>query len=98
MLYDLSHQIMDDKGAPAVDETGKPAEMKTILSRALLTDTADNASTKLERFELWLKLKGAAVALELSTEEAALIKSASKVYSTLIHGQLVHWIEQRIQS
>jgi hypothetical protein len=96
MQYDLTHQVVDDKGEAAVDENGKPADLKTILSRALLTDTADNTSTKLERFELWLKLKSAAVAVEFSTEEAKLIKDASKVYPTLIHGQLVHWIEQRI--
>lgn len=95
MIYDLTHVLVDDKGEPAVDETAKPAELKTVLSRALLTDTADNAASKLERFELWLKLKGATAALELSTEEAKLVKEASKVYSTLIHGQIVHWIEQR---
>lgn len=95
MIFDLTHQITDEKGDPAVDETGKVASLKTILNRSLLTDTADNAKSKLERFELFLKIKGAALELELSTEEAKLIKDASSIYPTIIHGQLVHWIEGR---
>jgi hypothetical protein len=96
MIYDLSHQIINEKGEPAVDETGAPASLKTVLGRAVLTDTADNAGTKLQRFELWLKLRSAALAVELTTEEASLIKQASSIYSTLVHGQVVHWIEGKI--
>lgn len=97
MLYDLTHQLVDDKGEPAVDETGKAASLKTILNRAILADTADNAKSKLERFELFLKLKAASFQVELTTEEAKLIKDASSIYPTLIHGQLVHWIEGKLR-
>lgn len=96
MLYDLSHQLVDDVGNAATDAEGKAAELKTVLSKALLTDTADNAKSKLERFELWFKVKSAELKLELSNEEAKLIKEASSVYSTLIHGQIARWIENKL--
>lgn len=98
MLYDLSHQIVDEKDAPALDEKGQPADLKTVVNRALLTDTADNAKSKFERFELYLKVKAAKVAVELTAEEAKLIKDASSVYPTLVMGQLVHWIEGKLTS
>lgn len=93
MEHDLTHQIVDEKGSPAVDESGKPAELKTVISRAVLTDTATNTASKLERFELWLKVRAAGAKLVLTTEEAKLLKDASSVYSTLIHGQIVAWLE-----
>lgn len=93
MQYDLSHQLVDEQGKPATDETGSPAALKTVLSRAVLTDTADNAVTKLERFEVWLKLKASELIVDLTNEEAALIKKASSVYPTLVYGQIVKWVE-----
>lgn len=96
MIYDLSHQITDTDGNPAVDETGGPVPLRTVLSKAILADTQHNADSKLQRFELWLKIRAAALALELTTEEATLLKEASSIYPTLIHGQLVHWIEGKL--
>lgn len=96
MIYDLSHQLVDEKGEPAVDETGKPAVLKTILSRALLTDTADNVKSKIERFELWFRLKTSELEVELSHEEAKLLKEATSIYSTLAYGQLVRWLDGKI--
>ena len=93
MQYDLTHQLVDETGKPALDEKAEPAMLKTVLTRAVLTDTAENAASKLERFELWLKLKSAELVVDFTTEEAALIKKASAVYSTLIHGQIVKWVE-----
>lgn len=97
MLYDLSHQIVDETGKPALDETGKPAELKTVISRSLLTDTAENAKSKLERFELWMKLKAHGLEVDFTNEEAKLIKDASSIYPTLVMGQLIHWIEGKIK-
>ena len=96
MQFDLSHQILDDKGEPAKDELGKAADLKTVLSRALLTDTADNAKSKLERFELYMKLRASELKADLTTEEAKLIKDASSVYPTIVYGQLVRWIEGKV--
>lgn len=98
MLYDLSHQIVDEKDTPALDEKGNPAELKTVLNRALLTDTADNAKSKFERFELYLKIKAAKLTVELTTEEAKLIKDAASVYPTLVMGQVIHWVENKVST
>lgn len=93
MEYDLSHQIVDEKGEPAKDESGNPAPLKTVLSRAVLADTAENAKSKLERFELYLKLKASELVADLTTEEAKLIKDAASIYPCLVYGQIVAWIE-----
>lgn len=91
MNVDLTHQLVDFEGNPATDEDGKPADLKKVISKALLTDTAENAKSKFERFELWIKLKLAEVEAELTTDEAALIKEAASVYSTFIAGQIAFW-------
>jgi hypothetical protein len=93
MQYDLSHQLVDEAGKPAIDETGAPAPLKPVLARAILTDTADNAKSKWERFELWIKLREAELVVDFTTEEAKLLKDAASVYPTLIFGQIVKWLE-----
>jgi len=97
MEYDLTHQIVDEAGDPAKDEKGNAAALKTVLSRALLADTAENAKSKFERFELYLKLKLSELKVDLTNEEAKLIKEAASVYPTLVYGQLVHWIEGKFK-
>lgn len=96
MIYDLAHQIVDGDGEPAKDADGNLVPLKKVLSQAVLADTAHNAESKLERFELWLKIRSANLKLELTTEEALLLKEASSVYPTLVHGQLVRWIEGKL--
>jgi hypothetical protein len=91
MTFDLTHQLVDPDGNPALDENGKPAEFKKVVGKALLTDTADNAKSKFERFELYLKTKLAGAEVELSAEEAKLIKEAASVYNTFIAGQIAFW-------
>jgi hypothetical protein len=91
MALNLLHQLVDDVGNAVTDETGEIASLKKVLSKALLTDTADNANSKFERFELWIKLKLAGAEVELTADEAKLIKEASAVYSTLIAGQIAFW-------
>ena len=93
MVFNLTHQLVDDVGNAVTDEFGKVAELKKVLSKALLTDTADNAKSKFERFELWMKLKLAGAEADLTAEEVKLLKEASTVYSTLIHGQIAYWLD-----
>lgn len=98
MIHDLTHQITDEVGSPAIDETGKPAALKTVISRALLQEPQGTpTASKLARFELFLKLKAAALEVDLSSEEATLIKEASSIYPVLVFGQIVHWIEGKIK-
>jgi hypothetical protein len=97
MQLDLSHQITNIDGTPAVDETGQPAELKTVLSKALLAEPANPTPTsKLARFELYLKLKFSELKADITTEEATLLKEAASIYPVLVYGQIVHWIEGKV--
>ncbi len=98
MIFDLSHQLVDENGDPANDETGKPAELKKILSRALLTDTAENAKSKFERFELYMKVKFSELKADFTAEEAKLLKEAAFVYPTLVYGQLIRWLDGKLSN
>ena len=94
MILDLAHQIKNPDGSPALDETNKPVATKDVLAKALLSEPPNTTvASKMARFELWLKVKMADVKLEISTEEATLLKEASSVYPVVVYGQLVHWIE-----
>jgi len=91
IMANLLHQLVDFYGNPALDEDGKPADLKKVLGKALLTDTAENAKSKFERFELYIKLKLAGAEADLSAEEAKLIQEAASVYSTFVAGQISFW-------
>lgn len=99
MQLDLSHQITNVDGSPATDETGQPAELKTVLSKALLAEQPNATPiSKMARFELYLKLKFSELKAEISTEEATLLKEAASVYPVLVYGQIVHWIEGKVKA
>lgn len=93
MTYDLLHVLVDEDGNPATDETGGIADFKKVLRKALLTDTMSNGDSKFERFELYLKLKLAGATVDITADEAKLIKDASSVYPTLIAGQISYWAD-----
>lgn len=97
MEHDLSHDIVDDKGEPLKDQTGATVGLKTVVQQALLTPTStDTPASKMEKYELYLKLKLSALKADLSTEEANLIKEAASSYPVLFYGQIVHWLQGKL--
>jgi hypothetical protein len=92
MILDFEHILTDLENNPIVDELGKVASLKTVIAKALVTDT-QKAEDKLKRFDLYIKLKLSEFKAELTAEEAALLKEVSAIYPTLVYGQLVAWIE-----
>jgi len=100
MKIDFDYQIVDenDKAVPDVD--GSPVKIATLLKRAVLADanidgTSIKSEEKLERYELFLKLRQADKDTDFSLAEVTLLDSAVRVYSTLILGQLHYLLNNK---
>jgi hypothetical protein len=94
---DLSQPIHneDDSVTTEKDKAGKdaPVTLRTALRRALLSDTDEiggriSGDAKVERYDLFLKLKNGADAAELTPEEVVLLRKVVLVFPTLVAGQL----------
>lgn len=99
MMYDLNVVLRDIDGNDAVD-AGKPATMRTALTRALVSDPTGaplSADKKLKRFILFSKLatSPAEGSVELTVDDVTLAKEASDCWPTLIYGQVVSFLDQR---
>ena len=92
---DLKATLVDAEDK-VITEAEKPVETVTLLKRALLADVEHDGSAvkdKLERFELFMKLKlhnFESAVINLETAEVALLERAVKVFPTLITGQLTY--------
>jgi len=97
MKYDFNVfvlQTADKKPMPMDEATDKsPFTAAIALARALLADTAENNKTKLERYDLFLRVR--ALDVEYSAKDVALLREAALVYPTLIAGQLVAILDQK---
>lgn len=85
MKINLDYQLVDAEDLPILEE-GSPVPVVKVLKRAILAD--ETKDKKLERFELFLKLKSATNETEFTLEEAQMLDTAILVYPTLIAGQL----------
>lgn len=85
MKINFDYQLVDAEDLPILEE-GYPVPVVKVLKRAILADEAKDK--KLERFELFLKLKSADSATDFTLEECSLLDKAIGVYPTLIFGQL----------
>jgi hypothetical protein len=94
MQLDLTKPVLDHNDKPIV-EAEVPVTMGTALKRALITDVQD-AKEKLERFELFLKVKAATLETEFSAAEVALLDKAIASFPTLIYGRLSHFLSQKL--
>jgi len=97
MLYDLTTQLSDSDGTPAV-EGEKPVTVQLVTVRALLADVSPSGGQvspdeKLKRYQLFKKLsKGGA--LELTAEEALLAGNACGIFPPLVYGQIKDFYDQ----
>lgn len=98
MKYDFSIKLKSViAGTPLKlnENDSGPVTAGKALQFALLQDTADNAKTKLARYDLYVKLGVANEKTDFSTEEVKILKDAALVMATLVAGQLVHILDQR---
>jgi hypothetical protein len=92
---DLSQRILDEDDKPMVDKIdGKdvPVILRKALTKALLADIDGDGQpvrgdVKVERYELFLKIKGATAA-ELTPEDLVLLRKCALVFPTLVAGQI----------
>lgn len=100
MKIDFDYQIVDadNKPVPDIDET--PVKVVTLFKRAVLADANPDGSQvkpeqKLERYELFLKLRQADKDTDFSLAEVTLLDSAVRVFPTLILGQLHYLLNNK---
>jgi hypothetical protein len=100
MNINLSSGVVDFDDNPII-EKDKPVTLGVLLQRALLSDVDGDArpvkaAEKMPRFDLYLKIKTSATeTLNLSPEEVALLDSASRVFGTLIAGQINYFLSDK---
>jgi hypothetical protein len=91
---DLTATIVNELDKP-ITEGETPLTMRVALKRLALADLDGNGNpikgdSKLPRYELFLKLKKADAedTIELTPEEATLLREGARVYPTVIMGQV----------
>jgi len=94
MQYDFQTAAIGLTGDALKDETGKDITFKVVALNALLGQYDDERSLsgeeKLKRYRLAGRISKAEGAIELTIEEAALLKQlVGKAYGSLLYG-LVH--------
>jgi hypothetical protein len=98
MKYDLTHTLVDSDGNPAL-ENESPVTVKTAFVRALLADVSPTGAPlspddKLKRYQLFKKIGGSREdTVDLTVEEAAMLKTAAGVFPALVYGQLADFID-----
>ena len=97
MKYNFSTKIKAMDGKPMLLDPGSKVvlDAKTALQFALIQDKPDNERTKLERYNLYVKLGTASEKTDFNAEEVKILKDAALTQATLVAGQLVHLLEQR---
>jgi hypothetical protein len=93
MKINFDYQLVDGEDLPAKDEKGANATVLQALKRAILA--SEERDGKLERFELFMKLKAATAETEFSVQEVALLDKAIAVYPVLIFGQLSYLLSNK---
>jgi hypothetical protein len=96
MKVKLNTELVGVDEKPLIDaETKKNLTVRMMLTNAVLADVEQSGNpvrgdSRVKRYELWLKIKGAkdAEELELTPEEATLLRDAVLVFPTLIAGQV----------
>jgi hypothetical protein len=97
MKYNLLVELRDHEDN-VVKEVIKGAEtvvtVKLAFLRALLADGQHSVEEKMNRFELFLKLKAQEL-VDLGAEEVSLLHKAVEIYSTMFMGRLKHYLDQK---
>jgi hypothetical protein len=97
MKYDFAIPMRNGKDAivKVSDEDPAPWTALMALKDALLADTQENTGSKLQRYELFLKLRDHTTDTDYSLDEVALFKKAALMMQTIFAGQVSHLLDQK---
>lgn len=98
MKYDFAKAYLRNSEDTVVKVSDTNASAWTAahaLKAAVLADTQDNQSSKVARYELFMKLKAATATTDFTSEEVALLKTAALTLPTIFAGQLAHLLDQK---
>lgn len=96
MIYKFkSATLISEEGSiiPVSDTDKSAFSAEAALARGLLKDTPKNESTKIERFELYMRLKAGETTF--SAADVALLRESALQFPTLIAGQLCRILDQK---
>jgi hypothetical protein len=102
MQYDMTKTFLTDEGEVLQDEQGKTPTIYSLVRRALLTDVDGknqpiNLEDKDKNYDLYLKVRDSAPEnVELSADEVNRIITASKVFTSLVAGQIRYFLNQKV--
>lgn len=97
MKYNFSTKIKALDGKPMLLEPNSKIALdaKIALQFALIQDKPNNENTKMERYNLYIKLGTANEKTDFNAEEVKHLKDAALTQATIVAGQLVHLLDQR---
>jgi hypothetical protein len=101
MKYDLNRVFLNDEDQPLKDEKGKDFNLKRALLNGFAAGVDERGqgvtgTTKMDYYDLYVKVKKAKDALELTAAEASMALSAIKgAYPPVIAGQARDILDQK---
>lgn len=93
MKLPLDAVILNTDDTPAKDETGKDVTLRAALIRAALSEFDEDrqpvkGAAKLERYDLYRKVKKAIAETDFTPEEVVDLRKAAMIYPPLSAGQI----------
>ena len=98
MKYDFStFHLRNNRDAvmKTSDEDATPWTALAALKDAVLVDAQENQANKVQRYELYLKLRDHLPDTEYTVEEVGLLKKAALALPTIFAGQLSRLLDQK---
>ena len=93
MKKNLDTKILNMDDTDAMLQPGVPLTIKhCVLEAILASNPSTTAEEKSKRWGLAQKMRKGGV-INITVDEAALIKTASEIHPTLLYGQLCDWLE-----
>ena len=94
MKKNLEHKILNMDDTEAMLQPGVPLTIKhCVLEAVLASNPGTTAEEKSRRWGLAQKMRKGGI-VNITVDEAALIKSASEIHPVLLYGQIVDWLEK----
>jgi|SRR5882672_6864730 len=100
MKYDITLFPVSDDDKQLMDETGQPVNYRKLLIRICAAEVDGQGQpirgeAKMQRYEIYSKLKKATTSIELDSEETSLLISAALAFPTIVAGQVRDYLNQK---